>query len=67
MPRANFANVGTALAEVNASMADFAQKHNIPPEHFHVIPTEVHPVAKSAVRKLLILSTQTVEFLDDIR
>jgi len=67
MPRANFANVGAALAEVNASIADFAQKHNIPPEHFQVIPTEVHPVAKSAVRKLLILSRQTVEFLDDIR
>ncbi len=66
MPRTNFALMGENLSRVTEDIRQFTQTHNIPPEYFQSIPTEIHPVAKSAVRKLLILREQTVAFMQDI-
>jgi len=66
MPRTAFANMSERMEGVNRHISDFSETHGIPRNHFVSVPTSVHPVVKSATRKLHILAPFIEAFVNDL-
>lgn len=66
MPRLSFADMAQGMESVNEQISNFADANGIPRSHFVTVPTSLHPVVKSAVRKLHILAPYIEEFTNDL-
>ena len=67
MPRTQFAQIESSISSLHSDIDTFAGEHNVPLEHFKYPPLKVHPVAKSAVRKIIILQSAMLEFMLDVK
>ena len=66
MPRANFGQMADCMRAINLHVRDYANEHGVPRDWFMEQPTELHPVALSAARKLQILAPYVEEFFSDL-
>jgi len=66
MPRENFGQMADCMRAINLHVRDYANEHAVPRDWFMEQPTELHPVALSAARKLQILAPYVEEFFNDL-
>jgi len=66
MPRANFGQMADCMRAINTHTRTYAVEHDMPNDWFMEQPTELHPVALSAARKLQILAPYVEEFFSDL-
>ena len=66
MPRENFGQMADCMRAINTHFTTAAAEYAMPRDWFMEQPTELHPVALSAARKLQILAPYVEEFFSDL-